>query len=600
MEARTQQLLEHLWKEAPQIKNVLRNNDLEGARVALFAYLNQLEWEYRSGERKVHPLIAAQAIQAINVLKNIISPRNEKLAGTSSLKYLWLLARGKVPPEVKEDFILEFIHLFKAIYGRPEIYPAKYAEDLPYFDFSKVKEPGKARSDYLDELARRVWRYIERYPSGLDKEVIEKRKRNKKKILEILGGTDDDWEDYMWHFRNSIRGLKAVEILKNFLSEEDLEAVRQAVERGVPFGITPYYLHLFDFDQPYKDDIQVRRQVLPTLHYVREMILHLHEREVYFDFMREHDTSPHPLITRRYPMVAILKAAHTCPQICVYCQRNWEIMVPDSKEAIPTRLTIDQAIDWFAEHPYIIDVLVTGGDPFLLDDKTIEHILKRLSELDHVKMIRFGSRILVTVPMRITKEFAEMIGSYIEPGKRNIHVVTHVESAYEVTPEMAQAVTNLRKQGIYVYNQQVYTLYVSRRFETVALRIALKKIGIDPYYTFYPKGKYETKDYLVPVARIVQERKEEARLLPGVFRTEEPVFNVPRLGKVHLRASQDRELIMIRPDGKRVYLWHPWEKNIHLVEPYVFTELVSIKEYLDKLKEMGEDLEDYKSIWYYY
>ena len=93
------------------------------------------------------------------------------------------------------------------------------------------------------------------------------------------------------------------------------------------------------------------------------------------------------------------------------------------------------------------------------------------------------------------------------------------------------AVHRLRTRAIPVYNQQVYTVFTSRRFQTAALRMALRRVGVDPYYCFYPKGKQETRDYIVPLARVLQERKEEARLLPGIFRTEEPVFNVPRLGK---------------------------------------------------------------------
>jgi lysine 2,3-aminomutase len=180
-----------------------------------------------------------------------------------------------------------------------------------------------------------------------------------------------------------------------------------------------------------------------------------------------------------------------------------------------------------------------------------------------------------------------------------VGVVTHIESASEVTPELAQAVHRLRCQGLYVYNQQVMTLHTSRRFQTVANRVAMKKAGIDPYYTFYPKGKEETSDYTTPLARILQERKEEARLLPGSFRTDEPVFNVPRLGKNHVRASQDRELIAIRPDGRRVYLWHPWEKGITPTKPWLYMDN-SIAEYLRDLERLGEDPAEYRSIWYYY
>lgn len=608
IEPATNYNLEELWKEDPTIYKILKESSgVEEARTRIYEYLCRLEWEYRCGRRNVHPLIEAVALDAIRVFKNIISPRNEVLTGYSALWYLWRLAKGdeKVRREVDVGFILEFKHLFKAINGNPDIYPARYAEGLDEIDFSKIRgrEAGKARSDYLDELARRIWKYISRYPSGLDPKVIEKRKENRRKILEYFGATMDDWTDYRWHYRNVIKGKKGVKILVDLakLSEEEAKTLILAAEHHIPFGITPYYLHLFDLENPWKEDYQVRAQVLPPLHTVVEMAKHKADRSIAFDFMGEHDTSPHDLITRRYPMVAIIKVSLTCPQICVYCQRNWEIETALDPKGIPSIKAIEKAIEWFAEHPEIKDVLITGGDPFVLSDEVLEKIISRLSSLDHIINIRIGTRVLVTVPYRITDETAEMLGSYVEPGKRSIGVVTHVESAYEVTPELADAVYKLKKQGIYVYNQQVFTFWNSRRFETCALRIALKKAGIDPYYTFYPKGKWEHKDYLVPVARILQERKEEARLLPGVFRTEEPVFNVPRLGKNHLRAQQDHELIMIRPDGRRVYLWHPWEKNIQLVKPYIYTDIVSIKMYLDKLKQVfGEDPEDYKSIWYYY
>jgi lysine 2,3-aminomutase len=110
---------------------------------------------------------------------------------------------------------------------------------------------------------------------------------------------------------------------------------------------------------------------------------------------------------------------------------------------------------------------------------------------------------------------------------------------------------------------------------------------------------FSTMDTLLPLARILQERKEEARLLPGVFRTDEPVFNMPRLGKNHVRASQDRELVGIRPDGCRVYLWHPWEKAIAPAEPRLHTDF-PIRAYLQRMADLGEDPGDYESIWHYH
>ena len=112
-------------------------------------------------------------------------------------------------------------------------------------------------------------------------------------------------------------------------------------------------------------------------------------------------------------------------------------------------------------------------------------------------------------------------------------------------------------------------------------------------------GKEETVDFRVPIARIEQERKEEARLLPGIIRTDEPVFNVPKLGKSNLRTWQDHEPIMILPDGSRVYRFYPWESELTVTDDYLYTD-VSIYKYLERLYKDGENINDYRSIWYYF
>ncbi len=112
-------------------------------------------------------------------------------------------------------------------------------------------------------------------------------------------------------------------------------------------------------------------------------------------------------------------------------------------------------------------------------------------------------------------------------------------------------------------------------------------------------GKEETDLYRVPIARLLQEQQEEARLFPGTVRTDEIVFNVPKLGKNYLRAGQNRDVIAILPDGRRVYEFHPWEKKLALMDTYVYTD-VSIYRYLRRLKADGEQMRDYRSIWYYY
>jgi lysine 2,3-aminomutase len=383
------------------------------------------------------------------------------------------------------------------------------------------------------------------------------------------------------------------------LDEKQAAAIDKCVENKIPFGLTPYYLSLMDAGGPGDLDLAVRAQVIPPADYVDMMASHRGDREFAFDFMGEHDTSPVDLVTRRYPGVAILKPFNTCSQICVYCQRNWEIDEVLDPKAMAEDNMVDKAVAWFDEHPGVGDVLITGGDPCVMKDDTFRRILEAVAAKDHVYRIRIGTRTPVVLPQRWTDEHVAMFKSFREPGKREICIITHFEHPYEITPEVREAVRRIKNAGMNVYNQCVYTFFNSRRFEAVKLRKDLRTIGVDPYYNFNTKGKDETAAYLVPIARILQERKEEARLLPGMDRTDEPVFNVPRLGKNHLRAWQDHQVVMIRPNGARVYEFHPWEKNLQPVPPYYHTDVV-IHEYLVKLKERGENIEDYRTIWYYF
>ena len=145
----------------------------------------------------------------------------------------------------------------------------------------------------------------------------------------------------------------------------------------------------------------------------------------------------------------------------------------------------------------------------------------------------------------------------------------------------------------------MFTFFNSRRFETFALRKLLKRCGVDPYYCFNTKGKEETIDFRVPIARLLQEWTEEARLLPGMSRTDTLVFNVPLLGKSYLQSWQDHELIMLLPNGSRVYRFYPWDSMFSVTAPYIYTD-VPIYNYLKRLLDVGEDVNDYNSIWYYF
>jgi lysine 2,3-aminomutase len=590
------------WDAAPELYALLKESKtLESARNKVARYIEAREWSYSCDVSEIETWDYVLFKEAARTLKNIISPRNERTAGTSALENLWkAAANGDVA--VTDDFVDEFVHFFKALTLKANVYPSRLMEGLyvPEFDKQEGRMAGRMRSDYLDQMGQRMDSYLVKYPSGLDPQFVEPRKENKQKILEALDASENDWAEWRWHFGNVFKDADGLKTIKKIITLEAYheEAIKLAIENHVPFGVTPYYLHLMD-QNPSNLDYAVRSQVFPPLSYVKNMIAHRKDKKWAFDFMRERDTSPIELVTRRYPRVAIIKPYESCPQICVYCQRNWEITSPLMASALAPKEKLEAALQWFAEHDEMMDVLVTGGDPLVMNDSLIDEILGKLSMIPHLRSIRIATRTPATVPQRITEELCEIFAKYHELGKRNLSMVTHYSHPYEVTPETMEAIKKVKRIGIQVYNQQVFTFANSRKFETCALRVALKHIGVDPYYTFNMKGKTEMEDYAVPIARILQERKEEARLLPGIFRTDEPVFNVPGLGKDHLRAWQNHELIAVTPEGRRVYSFLPWEKNIVQVKPYIYTD-VPIHRYLQRLKERNEDLEDYRSIWYYY
>jgi lysine 2,3-aminomutase len=596
--------IQRLWDSNSDIYEILKNSkDLETARDSLYNYLEKAERKIFALDNDLHILEKSTVRECIRVFRSIIGPINEFRTEFSALDSLWKLAQNKrdeLKDKISAGFILEFINLFRGVTGKSNIYleNAQIKKGIPEFLKLKGRDAANLRMEILDDIGSSVHKYFKKYPSGLEDEVIGWRKENKLRILRYFKSDENNWNDYQWHLRNVIKDAKPlVDLIE--LTTDQKEAVDNAVKNKIAFGITPYYLSLMDRKLSIGYDHSIRAQVIPPKEYVDKMIEHKGDREIAFDFMGEHDTSPIELITRRYPIISILKPFNTCAQICVYCQRNWEIERVLEPKAMATSELIENAVKWLDEHKSVGDILITGGDPLIMKDQQLEKILEALASKKQVYRIRIGSRTPVVLPMRITDNLIKILTKYHKPPKLEIALVTHFEHSYEITPEAMSAVQRCRKAGIGVYNQQVYTVETSRRFETAKFRRDLRSIGVDPYYSFNMKGKEETKRYMVPIARILQERKEEARLLPGLDRTDEPVFNVPKLGKNQLQAGQDHRLVMILPDGSRVYEFHPWEKNISAIPPYNYVD-VPIYDYLEELASRGENIRDYRTIWFYY
>jgi len=587
----------YLQAKAPEIFTIAKKTtSTDDLRVSLARLANDMMFEAFDDYDIFTEDHFMRVRDCAKVMIRLMTRRSDDMSKFSVAQAILDIAQGKDRPDLTPAFYAELLHLFLGLQGRG---PGKALADLHLIpSHYEHREAALERSRQLDELNAEVELRLAKFVSGLDKESIKRRQQRRHRIIEYLQGSEEDWHDWRWHIQHIFRDADDIARLLE-LPDSEYKAIKMARDNGIPFGITPHYLALMD-DQPVDGrDRAIRAQVIPPLGYVEKMA----ESERFghcLDFMLESDTSPIDLITRRYPSICIFKPFNTCPQICVYCQRNWEIDDAMEPGAMASEKKINAAVDWIRSHPAIHEVLITGGDPLAMTDSEIEQILNRVADIPTVERIRIGTRTPITLPMRITDSLAGILARYREPGQRQVAVVTHAQHSYEITPETAVAVDRLRKNGIPVYNQLVYTFFTSRRFEAAFLRRTLTKIGIDPYYTFNTKGKEETIEYRVPIARLLQEQKEEARMLPGLSRTDEAVYNVPGLGKNYLKASIHRDLISILPDGSRLYEFHPWEKNISTAARTHLSEDVPILDYLFKLDAVGENIHDYGTIWYYY
>lgn len=593
------ELVKRLWAADQRIEKILKRSDnLHDAREILYDYLDKLERHYfniysDSHFKNLQIVEKNNAKECIRVLKNIIRTENEHLTDFSALRLLFCLSKNKKEAlsRASEGFLCEFILLFNGINGKSGIFSGIYERR----SLKEGREGAIIRSKLLDTYSATIRGYLNKYKTGLDSDILKQRNKLKKEILHYFSAARNDWENYLWHLNHAIADIRILSSLVK-LEKDEIGGLQCAEKNNIPFQITPYYLSLFNKNGRSDYDRAIRAQVIPSINYCLNVTKN-RQMGVDLDFMGEKSTSPVDSITRRYPQVLILKPFDSCPQICVYCQRNWEIKSID--DAKITTEKIKKAVKWIKNNDGISEVLITGGDPLTLNNDYLAWLIGEVSMIAHVERIRIGTRTLVALPFRINDGLLKILRGYHRWGEREICIVTHFEHSSEITPDALAAIKKIKKLGINIYNQQVFTYFNSRKYETSLLRKMLKLSGIDPYYLFNTKGKEETIDFRVPIARIEQERKEEARLLPGIVRTDEPVFNVPKLGKSNLRAWQDHEPIMILADGRRIYRFYPWESKFTTTDAYVYTD-VSIYNYLKRLLKDGEDVDDYRSIWYYF
>ncbi|MEZ4357243.1 MAG: lysine 2,3-aminomutase [Eubacteriales bacterium] len=247
------------------------------------------------------------------------------------------------------------------------------------------------------------------------------------------------WTDWRWQLKHSIKDIDTFEKLLGIKFDSDERKKLEETLEKFPLSITPYYLSLID-TKDYKND-PVYKQSFPN---PSELIIKEHEMN---DPLSEDKDSPVPGLIHRYPDRVLLHISNVCSMYCRHCTRKRKV---GDAEYIPSKEAILKALDYIKNNSNIRDVLLSGGDPFMLSDEFLDWILTEVRKIKHVEVIRIGSRMPVVLPYRITDDLVNMLKKH-----HPIWLNTHFNHPQEITPSSKAALKKLADAGIPLGNQSV-------------------------------------------------------------------------------------------------------------------------------------------------
>ena len=582
--------------------------------------------------------------------------------------------------EMPTDLFVELFQLFKRLQG----------ENVP----SPSPQRIKSRND--------------RWDTGLDEEVREMRDENKERMLHLLiqkienrkskpsvrfhfeeGMSYEEkyqlvskwWGDFRFHLSMAVKSPAELNrFLGNSLSSETMYLLNRARKKGMPFFATPYYLSLLNVTGYGYNDEAIRSYILYSPRLVETYgNIRAWEKEDIVEAGKPNAAGwllpDGHNIHRRYPEVAILipdTMGRACGGLCASCQRmydfqserlNFEFETLRPKESWDSKLR--RLMTYFEQDTQLRDILITGGDALMSQNKTLKNILeavyrmavrKQRANLERpegekyaeLQRVRLGSRLLAYLPMRINDELVDSLREFKEKasavGVKQFIIQTHFQTPLEVTPEAKEAIRKILSAGWIITNQLVYTVAASRRGHTTRLRQVLNSLGVVCYYTFSVKGFNENYAVFAPNSRSMQEQQEEkiygqmtpeqaeelykileTKVSAGIneektkedadtakqirrfmrkhhlpfLATDRSVLNLPAIGK-----SMTFQLVGLTEEGKRILRFeHDGTRHhspiIDQMGQIYIVENKSLAAYLRQLSKMGEDLEDYASIWSY-
>ncbi len=276
--------------------------------------------------------------------------------------------------------------------------------------------------------------------------------------------SEAQWRDWRWQSRNMVRSLEELEEKLALTDDERRGCVdTQGIFR---LGISPYYLSLIDPDHP---SCPVRQQAIPVQAEARVRPGELR------DPLGEDHNRPVRGIVHKYPDRVLFLALDRCSTYCRHCTRR---RITSGGEGDFNQDELNVAVKYVSEHPEVRDVLVSGGDPFLFATPKLDELLSRLRAIPHVEIIRIGTRVPVTLPMRVDGELCRALRRHAP-----LFVITHFNHAKELTADARAACERLVDAGVPVENQAVLMRGVNSSLTAIKdLMQQCLTMRVRPYY----------------------------------------------------------------------------------------------------------------------
>ncbi len=306
-------------------------------------------------------------------------------------------------------------------------------------------------------------------------------------IIDIRSiATDEQWNDWHWQLKNRI--TTGDELKKYIELLPDEEAVFADKSFSFRMAITPYYLSLIDHSNP---NDPVRMQAIPRIQESRV------GRSDMSDPLHEDGDAPVPGMTHRYPDRVLLLLTDQCSMYCRHCTRRRKA---GEHDAPMPRENVEKAIAYIREHVEIRDVVLSGGDPLTLGDERIDEILAELSKIDHLDIVRLGTRTPVVLPMRFTPTLMAILKKY-----PFVWLNTHFNHPQEISDTSAKTLATIAETGLPMGNQSVLLKGINDHVDVMkALVHKLVRNRVRPYYIYQCDLSEGISHFRTPISRGIE------------------------------------------------------------------------------------------------